>query len=413
MSPELFKVTSASQALEELLKRVPARRPAAEKVELDEALGRYLAEEIASTEAVPSFDRSTMDGFAVRAADTFGASESSPAYLKVAGRVMMGKAAGFEIAPGEAAHIPTGGMLPAGADAVVMVEYTAMLDETTVEVARAAGPGNHVVKAGEDIPKDEILFKAGRCLKPYDLGALAAVGMTEVNVCRRLLVGILSTGDEIVEASRKPGPGQVRDINYYALAGMVRRSGAVPLQLGICRDDADALTGTLEKALEKCDLILISGGTSVGVADMTPAVINRLGAPGVLAHGISIKPGKPTIVAMVGDVPVFGLPGHPVGALDVYTHLVDPVIHYIYSGVSDALVKPRMRLKLGRSISSVAGREDRIRVKFERRGEEIWAQPILGKSGLISLMSRADGVAIIPFEAEGAQKGEEVEVEPL
>lgn len=325
----------------------------------------------------------------------------------------MGKGADFEVAPGEAAHIPTGGMLPAEADAVVMIEYTAMLDETTVEIVKAVGPGEHVVKAGEDIPENEVMFRAGRRLKPYDLGALAAVGVTEVSVRQRLTVGILSTGDEIVEAGQQPAPGQVRDINYYALAGMVRCSGAEPLRLGICHDDEDAITEALTGALKKCDVILISGGTSVGAADLTPAVINRLGTPGVLTHGISIKPGKPTIVALVGDIPVFGLPGHPVGALDVYALVVDPLIRYIYSGSPEAGEKPRARLKLGRSISSVAGREDRIRVKFERMGEELWAQPILGKSGLISLMSRADGVAIIPYEAEGARKGEEVEVELL
>lgn len=403
----------AGQALQELLNQLPEVCTAAEKTGLDVALGRYLAEDVSSPEAVPPFDRSAMDGFAVRAADTFGASESSPAYLQVSGRVLMGRAADFKVGSGEAAHIPTGGMLPTGADAVVMVEYTAMLDEYTVEVVKAVAPGEHVVKAGEDIPANQILFKAGRCLNPYDIGALAAAGITEVSVRRRLAVGILSTGDEIVEADKKPEPGQVRDINYYALAGMVRRSGADPLRLGICRDDEDAITESLTAALGKCDLILISGGSSVGVADMTPAVINRLGAPGVLVHGISVKPGKPTILALVGDIPVFGLPGHPVGALDVYTLLVDPVIRYLNSGASDGGAQPRPRVKLGRSLSSVAGREDRVRVKFERVDGELWAQPILGKSGLISLMSRADGVALIPYEAEGAQRGDEVEVELL
>ncbi|MBE0429454.1 MAG: molybdopterin molybdotransferase MoeA [Thermoleophilia bacterium] len=403
----------AGDAFDMLLERLPATAAARETAGLSACLGRYLARVVVSPEEVPAFPRSTMDGFAVRAADTFGASEASPSYLNVTGRVLMGQAAEIALEAGQAAHIPTGGMMPAGADAVVMVEYTSMLDESTLEVTRAAGPGENVVAAGEDIRGGEVLLAAGHRLGPYDLGALAAIGVTEVEVWKRLRVGILSTGDELVAAGQKPEPGQVRDINYHALAALVARSGGEPVRLGICPDNMEILERTLREALSHCRIILISGGSSVGAADLTPAAINRLGPPGVLVHGLSIKPGKPTIIGLSGEVPIFGLPGHPVGALDVYGLLVDPLIRFLLSGARERGPCFRLKAKLGRSISSVSGREDRVRVSLEWRDGETWAQPLLGKSGLISLMTRADAVAVIPLDAEGAAQGDEVEVEPL
>lgn len=410
---ELFKVTGTAQALEALLGRMRVADRQVETVALEESLGRFLAHDVVSPEDIPPFQRSTMDGFAVAAADTFGASEGSPAYLKVAGRVLMGEMAGTALKGGEAAHIPTGGMLPPQADAVVMVEYTSLLDEQTVEITRPVAPGENVVTAGEDIARNETIFPAGRRLGPYDLGALAAIGMPEVEVFGKVTVGIVSTGDELVDAGETPGPGQVRDINYYALAALVKRSGGEPLRLGIVPDDAAALSATLRQALPSCRLLIISGGTSVGTADMTPAVIDGLGRPGVLTHGLSVKPGKPTIIALIDDVPVFGLPGHPVGALDIFDLMVEPVIRFLITGVRQPVRPLRLKARLARSLSSVAGREDRIRVSLEHAEDGLVAHPLLGKSGLISRMTRADGVAIIPFEAEGAARGEEVEVEPL
>lgn len=385
---------------------------AGESCALNDGLGRFLARDVVSPEKVPPFSRSTMDGYAVRARDTFGATEGNPAYLNLVGKVMMGKQAAVEVGPGETAAIPTGGMLPEGADAVLMIEYTALLDDATVEAVKAVGPGDNVVKAGEDIGEGETLLQAGHRLRPQDLGAIAALGIGEVPVYKPLKVGILSTGDEIVDVGEQPQAGQVRDINYYALAGFVRQSGAEPVRLGICPDNAEALRKKFSQALKECHVLLASGGSSVGVADMTPAVINGLGKPGVLVHGVSVKPGKPTIIALVENVPVFGLPGHPVSALDIYRLLVDPLIQYLYSGAAGiGKIKPRVKARLGRSIASVAGREDRVRVTLEDQGGELWARPVLGKSGLISLMVRSHGVAVIPFEAEGVARGEDVTVE--
>ena len=408
---ELFKVIRAEAALRMLLDKLPIDFPAAETVDLEESLDRFLSEDVISAEEVPPFPRSTMDGFAVWATDTFGASEGSPSYLNIVGQVRMGQTADVPIGAGEAVHIPTGGMLPDGADAVVMVEYTSLLDDATVEVVKAVGPGENVVHAGEDIRTGEALLQKGHRLQPYDLGALAAVGVTRVSVYEPVTVGILSTGDELVDAGAKPRQGQIRDINYYALAALVRRSGGRPVRLGICADDAEALGRALREALPACRVVLISGGSSVGVADLTPQVINELGSPGVLAHGISVKPGKPTIIGLIDGKPIFGLPGHPVGALDVYGLLVDPVINFMFTGSRSPDVRFRLTARLERNLSSVSGREDRVRVALEMRHGELWANPILGKSGLISLMTRADGVAVIPFEAEGAARGDMVEIE--
>ena len=409
---ELFRVVEKEGALRILLEQLP--RPALKtgKYPLDEALGRYLSREVISAEDVPSFARSTMDGYAVRARDTFGASEGSPVYLELSGRVLMGKAATVDVDPGCCCAIPTGGMLPHGADAVVMIEHTALAGETTVEIIQPVGPGDNVVQAGEDIRAGAMLFKAGRRLQAADLGALAAVGIGRVNVYEPLKIGILSTGDEIVDIDSDILPGQVRDINYFALAGLVRNAGAEPVNLGICRDDAENLRVRLRAGLDSCHLVLVSGGSSVGVADLTLSVINKIGRPGVLVHGVSVKPGKPTIIALIDGVPVFGLPGHPVSAMDIFRMLVEPVIVYFYGGdLAAETIKSRLQARLDRNIASVAGREDRIRITLEERNGELWALPVMGRSGLISLMVRADGIAVIPFEAEGVGRGDIVAVE--
>lgn len=413
-SAELFKVVDIARALDTLIGRLPPVKPASESCDLESSLGRFLAADIVSPEQVPPFPRSTMDGYAVRAQDTFGASEGNPAYLDLTGRVLMGETAGQAVGAGEAVAIPTGGMLPKGANAVIMVEYTALVDDTTLEAVKAVGPGDNIVSAGEDIEEGDVIMRAGHRLRPQDLGALAALGIAEVEVFQPLKVGILSTGDEIVDVQRQPVAGQVRDINYYALAGFVRQSGGQPVRLGICPDRAEMLRERLLEGLASCQILITSGGSSVGAADLTPTVINQLGDPGVLVHGVSVKPGKPTIMALAGEVPIFGLPGHPVSALDIYRLLVDPVIRYLYAGPAALKqYRPQVRARIARNLSSAAGREDRVRVILEEQDGELWAQPVLGKSGLISLTVRSMGVAVIPFDAEGVARGERVAIELL
>ncbi|MHB0916076.1 MAG: molybdopterin molybdotransferase MoeA [Thermoleophilia bacterium] len=410
-SREFFKVVQLSRALAIMAEQVPLPALASEPVPLDECLGRYLARKVTAPEDVPPFNRSIMDGFAVRAADTFGATAGSPAYLEVAGEVKMGSATDLRVDDGQAVAIPTGGMLPAEADAVVMMEHTSRIDDQTIEVVRPVATGENIVTAAEDFKAGAIIMTMGQRLRPQDLGALAALGVAEVEVFKPVRVGILSTGDEIVDVDAAVAPGQLRDVNYYSIAGLVRSSGSEPVRLGICPDDAGAIRAKLAAAVESCDIVIVSGGSSVGAADIAPEVIDGLGEPGILVHGLAVKPGKPTILAVADGVPVFGLPGHPVSAFDIYNLLVDRLIGMFYGGAGNReRTRPLIKARLGRNISSVSGREDRIRVVLEQQEDGLWAQPLMGKSGLISLLVRADGVAVIPFEAEGVERGDEVHV---
>ena len=403
---DLFNVLTVNQAKEVLAKEINLTK--SETVPLLESLGRVLAEDVAAKEEVPGFHRSTMDGYAVKAEDTFGASEGLPAYLDVGGEVLMGREPAGELISGQAWAIPTGGMLPAGADAVVMVEYTEPLDERTVGITRPAAPGENVVRRGEDVPAGGVVLTAGRRVRPQDLGILSAVGVSEVPVLPRLKVGIVSSGDEVIPPDAVPKPGQVRDINSYTLYGLVADGGGIPKMYGIVPDDFAALKAKLAEALAENDIVLVSGGSSVGARDNTAGVMNELGRPGILFHGINIKPGKPTIGAVVDGKPLFGLPGHPVSAMVVYDLLVDPLVRR--GGYANAAKQAAARAKLTRNTRSAAGREDFIRVRLYTENGELFAEPVLGKSGLISTMVKADGIARIPEGREGVEAGEYVEV---
>lgn len=379
---------------------------------LQEALGCRIYRDLVSPVDVPGFDRSTMDGFAVRAVDTFGASESLPAYLDIAGEISMGRDAAGPARPGCAWKIPTGGMLPEGCDAVVMVEYTDELDERTIGVNRPVSPGENIVRKGEDIATGEIAVAGGRIVRPQEAGILAAVGITSVEVVEPLRVSIISTGDEVVDPSVTPGPGQIRDINSYTLYGLARCAGGVPRMCGITGDDYRKLKDTMEKEMDRSDIILISGGSSVGVRDVSADVINSLGKPGILFHGLSIKPGKPAIGAVIDGKPVFGMPGHPVSAMVVFLLLVEPLLRAGRYPVDEEefLLEFPVTAKITRNLRSAAGREDFVRVSLRQQGGEILADPVLGKSGLISTMSKADGLARIPRDLEGVESGDRVRV---
>jgi molybdopterin molybdotransferase len=409
---ELFNVARPEDALRRFFQELPQPSLPVERIALAESPGRFLAEDITSREQVPPFTRSTMDGYAVRSRDTFGASTGNPVYLELLGQIAMGEDTGIGIATGQAAAIATGGMIPSGADAVLMVEYTNLVDGTTLEVSRPVGPGENILAAGKDIDRGETLLTAGKRIRPQEVGAMAALGIRQVPVRTPVRAGILSTGDEVVDIDESPGPGRIRDINRYSLAAAARKEGAEPVSLGICPDESGALEDRLGRGVAENDLVIVSGGSSVGAADLVPRVIDSLGEPGVLVHGLSIKPGKPTSMALIGDTPVFGLPGNAISALDVFRLVVAPVIRYMFTGGREQPEEPRtIRARIGRNISSVAGREDRHRVVLETRDGELWAVPILGKSGMISLMVKAEGRAVIPLEAEGVSRGEEVQVE--
>ena len=382
-----------------------------EPVPLEQAFGRVLSRDIISPEDLPGFYRSTMDGYAVRAKDTFGATESLPAMLTVKGEVIMGQVPTEGVGPGQAVKISTGGMLPEGADGVVMVEYSHVLDENTIEISRAISPLEHVILPDDDFKKGSPVLEKGGPLRPQDLGVMAGIGLSQVHVHRRPRVAIISTGDEVVTVDQKPEPGQVRDINTYTLSAFCQQSGAEPLALGLCKDDFEELKARLEKGLEAADTVWISGGSSVGTRDMTLKVFESFHNVELLVHGISISPGKPTIIARIGSKAVFGLPGHTASAMVVAEVFLNPFLSRL-SGKRDVPgpLQEAVEAELSRNIESASGREDYIRVRLIEKEGKFIADPIFGKSGLISTLVEADGLVRVERNTEGLYEGERVKV---
>ncbi len=401
-----FKVTELAQVLA-LAQEV--RPVAAEICPLDQVHGRVLAEAVTADAPVPPFARTTMDGFALAAASTFGASEANPAYLAVVGQVAMGEVPTCRAGAGEAVRIATGGMLPPGTDAVVMVEHTGVLDDTTIEVYRSVAPGQHVIEAGEDLAPGQTILPAGHRLRPQDSGVLAALGRTEVRVHARPVVGIVSTGDEIVAVDQDPAPGQIRDMNTHTLSDLVRQAGAVPRRYGIVADRPERLKAVCRRAAAESDMLLVSGGSSVGMRDYTVEAFTSLEDACIRVHGITISPGKPTILAFCGPKPVWGLPGHVTSAMVVFSAVVRPFLDRLCG--ARPRVRPAIAARLSRNLESAPGRVDFVRVRLFQRQGETWAEPILGKSGLIRTMVEADGLIAIDMNTEGLEQGESVAVQ--
>jgi molybdopterin molybdotransferase len=400
---EFFTTRTVAEALRGYR---PGRRTPGEIIPLADALHRVPAAVVAAPHALPGFARSTVDGYAVRAADTYGVSDGLPGYLDVAGAVQMGSAPDVAVGPGTVVSMPTGGVLPPGADAVVMVEYTQQAMPGTIEVVRPVAPGDGVVRADEDAAAGADLVPAGRPLRAHDLGMLAAAGLTTVAVHARPVVTIFSTGDEVVP----PGTaalraGQVRDASSVALAALVSESGGKPVQGGIVPDDPDALEAALRAALTDSDVIVVSAGSSVGARDGTAAAVGRLGEPGIWCHGLAVKPGKPTLLADCAGVPVIGLPGNPRSALVVFRLIGMPLVRRV-GGCTSPPAEPVVRARLQRDLASAAGRLDVVQVRV-RAGI---AAPIFGLSALLSILTAADGYVIVPEEATGLDSGTEVEV---
>lgn len=382
-----------------------------ELIEFDQAYGRVLASDIKSPVNLPDFDRSTMDGFAVRAKDTFGASPSSPAYLKVIGEILMGESTDLSLGSGETAKVATGGMLPDKADAVVMVENTNEVDSQTVEINRAVAPLENTVQLGEDLKKDEIILRRGQQIRAQDIGALGGLGITTVEVYRKPVASIISTGDEIIPPHENPKHGQIRDINTYSLYGQILQADAIPFKIGLIKDKKEELQSALESALNRSDLVLISGGSSVGTRDVTLDVIKSFDGAKVLAHGVSVKPGKPTIAATIGDKFVFGMPGNPVSVMMVFELFVKPVLQKMQGMNLPPWSEHTVKAKLNTNLSSGAGRDEYVRVRLSySESEGLFAEPIFGKSALISTMVKAHGTVMIPAGVEGIEADEEVVV---
>ncbi len=404
-----FRVVTTAEALA-LLRQVPA--VGTEAADTVAARGRVLAEELRSPVDLPHFNRAAMDGYAVMARDTFGASAALPACLRLAGTVEMGQEVTRRMEPHEAMRISTGGMLPPGGDAVVMVEHTEETGDGMVEIHRSAPPWLNVIQVGDDIRKGEPVFPRGRRLRAHDLGALTGIGVASVPVYRKPRVTLVSTGDEIVPVHREPRPGQVRNINQHSLAGLVAECGAVLNDLGVVADNPRELREALITGLDWGDLVLLSGGSSMGTRDVALEVIRSLPDARIRFHGISISPGKPTLYAEAAGKPVLGLPGYPVSALVIFDLFAAPLIRTL--GGEGAAAAPffrgTARAVLATNISSRTGREDYVRVTLEHRDGTLRAAPLPGKSGAIFTLVKADGMVRIDLDREGLEQGEEVEV---
>jgi len=408
-SPEFFQVLPVADALALLDSRwQPQPRP--ETMPTAAALDRVLAADLRSPEQVPAFRKSTVDGYAVRGSDTFGASQSLPAFLRLRGELKMGEAPQDDIGAGDALLIHTGGMLPASADAVVMLEYTQTINEDEIEVLRAAAPGENVIQAGEDVAEGALVLPRLHRLRAQDIGGLLAVGISEVDVLSPPRVGILSCGDELAPPEASLTPGMVRDINAYTLSALAEKHGAAPMRLGIAADTIEDYRQRAEAGFARCDILLLSAGSSVSARDYTRDVINGLGEPGVLQHGLATKPGKPTIIAVCENKPVIGLPGNPVSALLVARQLLPHLIARYLGRYPPAPATRKARLS--QRVASVTGREDWLPVKLSRADDgETLAEPIFGVSNLIFTLIGADGLLRVPLNTGGYEAGSIVDVQ--
>ncbi|EHJ48451.1 molybdenum cofactor synthesis domain protein [Solidesulfovibrio carbinoliphilus subsp. oakridgensis] len=411
MREGFFRAVSTAE-FTDLLRTFPVLP--SETVDLDEALGRFLAGDLVAAEDLPAAARAAMDGYAVRAADVFGATESNPAYLDLAMDIPIGVSPEKPLPPGHCARIVTGALLPDGADAVVMVEYTEDLGAGAIEIRRPLAPGENMLLAGEDAAKGQRLLAAGTKLRPQEIGILAALGHVRVAVGRRPRAAVLSTGDELVPAGATPKPGQIRDVNTHTLSAMLRAAGAASTAFPLVRDDLAGIQAALAEAVADHDLTLLSGGSSVGARDFTLDALRNLGAD-ILAHGVALSPGKPTILARLHGKPVIGLPGQVTSAQIVLLVFGLPLLAHL-AGDTEAFDRPRPAFPalLSRNVASRQGREDHVRVRLEPRPGQIpLAHPVLGKSGLLKTLLLADGLITIPADLEGLAGGAEVAVRPV
>jgi molybdopterin molybdotransferase len=403
-----FKVKSANDIYKSLSDIKPL---GVERVHIIHSLNRVIATDIIAQEDLPGFNRSTVDGYALNARDTFGASEGLPTPLYVVGEVRMGESPDFVIKRGECCLMPTGGMLPEGADSVIMVEYSQVLGDGMVEISRPVSPLENVIQSNDDLKKGEIIIRKGCLLRPQDLGVLAGLGIIEVDVFIRPKAAIISTGEELVYIGEKPKPGQVRDINSYTIGALCSSLGVQPIYLGIISDKFEDLKALIEKGLIKADVVLLSGGSSVGVKDITLEVFKSFEGMEILAHGVSISPGKPTIIARRGNKTLWGLPGHPASAMIIFYVFLKYLLGKLTGlSVVDKFGGPYIEAEIDRNIDTKSGRDDYIRVTCSRSGEKWIATPILGKSGLISTMVEADGVIKVDMNTEGIYEGETIKV---
>lgn len=380
-----------------------------EQIPLIDATNRIVSEDVVSNMDIPPFSRSAVDGYAVKAEDTYGAEENKPVTLNIAGEVSVGEYPELELKKADTVEIVTGAPIPKGANAVVMVENT-QKKENTLLIYRAVTQDENVMKQGTDIKKGDNVLKAGQFLGASEIGVLAAIGINYIKVQRTPIVAVISTGAEITEPGKKLTLGKIYDINAYSLSAAVLQSGGKPAYMGVIPDDEIALNKALKQALDSSDMIITSGGVSVGPRDYTPKIVNSLGKPGVILSGIAVKPGKPTTVALIGKKPVFSLPGHPASALLIFYLLVKPIIESL-AGEKELLEKT-VKANLSTRLFSAKGRKTFVTVKLSRdKNQRLIADPIqTGASGAITTLSKADGFIEIPANQQFIDSNEIVKV---
>ncbi|MGM0379059.1 MAG: gephyrin-like molybdotransferase Glp [Bacillota bacterium] len=405
---ELFNLKRIDESIDKFISTLNFK-PKTEVISIEKANKRILAQKIKSKENVPQFNRSTMDGYAVKAKDTFGASENLPAFLDLIGEVKMGKNTDLIVKSKQAVKIATGAMIPKGADAVVMVEDTEKT-KNTIEVNKAISKGKNIVFIGDDVKKGSNILNAGHKIRPQDIGALAALGIIKIKVYKKINITIFSTGDELINPKKDLKIGKIRDINSYSIGSLLDLEYINIVNKKIIPDNKEKLKINIKQSLKQSDLVLLSGGSSVGTKDLTTKVINELGDPGIIVHGIAIKPGKPTILSVVNDKGIIGLPGHPVSALVVAKKVILPIIEKLID-IDSLKINTKVNAKLAKNVSSTRGREEYLRVSLKKENNEIKAYPITGSSSLIFTLVKADGLLKIPRGKEGFKKDTLVKID--
>jgi len=413
----LLKVDTLEQVKQKLDQYFKNMDRMAEEIPLFEALGRYLAEDLMSETDIPEFARSVVDGYAVTAKDTFGISDTAPVFLELIGEVKMGQAPDQVVSSGKAVYVPTGGMLPQGADAMVMIEYVEKLDDKNIAVYKASAPNAGLMNKGDDFKAGQLIYEKGHRITTKDIGMLAAMGEASINVFAKPSVAIISTGDEVISIMEDPGPGQVRDVNSYVLAALVNNMGAKVGLVALIKDSEEKLKLAVSEALNRNNIILLSGGSSAGEKDFTAKVIDELGKPGVITHGIAMKPGKPTVVGVIKNESccchdranlVVGLPGHPMAAIISYKAVVEPFIRKYFFACEEE--DQTISARITDNIHGGKGRETFTLVKLTKDELGWIAEPIHAKSGSISQLRYADGYIRTSNLTEGINKNQMVEV---
>ena len=405
---EFFDVVTPEEAINMLFSENNFPKMISEKINTIDSNGRILTQDIKSEINLPHFNRSSMDGYAIDANDSNGVSLSNPNYLEIIEEIKMGDVPKQKIIPGKTSRIFTGGMMPEGSTAVIMEEDTEELGNNMIEIKKPVSTGENIIFIGEETKKGNIIIKKGIKIRSQEIGSLLESGLTKIFVSKRPIIGVLSSGDELIPPGNKLELGKIRDINTYTISNLIKNSGCIAKIFPILPDDLNSQLNQTKNALQFCDMLIFSAGSSISYRDTTAEVINSLEKPGVIVHGISVKPGKPTILGLSGTKPIIGLPGNPVSSIMIFINIVKPILDKINNHVSN--IGNQIDCTLTQDISSQTGREDYVQVSLKTNDQKILATPVFGKSNLINTLVNSDGFITIPPETGGLYKNSLVKV---